>query len=162
MKLDQITKIPDWHNYFMSMAFLASTRSKDPSTKVGAVVAFEDKSFVTGYNGTPRGFDDSVMMDNNKYPYLIHAEMNALSLAGLQKCRNDPHAFLYVTIKPCPTCMIQIEHYGIKRIYYRSEYKSTVHNEEVIQNILKKGNRGLTLIKYCDDLIFEHSHMGIK
>lgn len=45
-----------WDEYFMSIAFLSSMRSKDPSTQVGACIVNEDKRIVgIGYNGFPRG-----------------------------------------------------------------------------------------------------------
>ena len=48
-----------WDDYFMSVAFLSSMRSKDPSTQVGACIVNEQKRIVgIGYNGFPRGCGD--------------------------------------------------------------------------------------------------------
>ena len=45
----------NWDEYFMGMAVLSSLRSKDPSTKVGAVIVNDEKKVVSiGYNGMPR------------------------------------------------------------------------------------------------------------
>lgn len=48
-----------WDDYFMSVAFLSSMRSKDPSTQVGACIVNPNKRIVgIGYNGFPRGCSD--------------------------------------------------------------------------------------------------------
>ena len=79
----------NWDDYFMSVAFLSAMRSKDPSTQVGACIVNEDKRIVgIGYNGFPRGCSDDILPwdrqndENNeldtKYPYVVHAEVNAI------------------------------------------------------------------------------------
>ena len=51
----------DWDKHFMKIALLCSEMSKDPSTKVGAVIKGIDKSVVsTGYNGLPNDIDDDI------------------------------------------------------------------------------------------------------
>lgn len=51
--------IINWDEYFMSIAFLSSLRSKDPNTQVGACIVNPDKKIVAiGYNGFPRGCSD--------------------------------------------------------------------------------------------------------
>lgn len=45
-----------WDEYFMGVALLASQRSKDPSTQVGACIVNDDNRIMSvGYNGFPRG-----------------------------------------------------------------------------------------------------------
>ena len=45
-----------WDEYFMSVAYLASMRSKDPNTQVGAcIVDSNNKILSMGYNGFPMG-----------------------------------------------------------------------------------------------------------
>ena len=54
--------------------------SKDPSTKVGAVLVRDRRIISTGYNGFPKGItDDGRLNDRSlKYQMVVHAEMNAL------------------------------------------------------------------------------------
>ncbi|MEW5310735.1 MAG: hypothetical protein WDW38_002503 [Sanguina aurantia] len=78
-----------WDDYFMAVAFLSSQRSKDPNKQVGAcIVSAEQVILGIGYNGFPRGCPDSTLpwakksasgdpLDT-KYPYVVHAEANAL------------------------------------------------------------------------------------
>ena len=72
--------------YFMGVAILASMRSKDPNTQVGAcIVNQKNKIMSVGYNGFPIGCsDDDFPWDrtgdkyDTKYPYVCHAELNAI------------------------------------------------------------------------------------
>ncbi len=78
-----------WDDYFMAIAFLSAQRSKDPNKQVGACIVSHDHVILgIGYNGFPRGCCDSKLpwakaaasgdpLDT-KYPYVCHAEMNAL------------------------------------------------------------------------------------
>ena len=70
----------------MGVAKLSALRSKDPETQVGACLINEDKRIIgIGYNGLPRGLDDSSFnwsrkgnFLDTKYPYIVHAEANAI------------------------------------------------------------------------------------
>lgn len=114
-----------WDNYFMGIAILASMRSKDPNTKVGAcVVNSEHKIVSCGYNGMPRGCSDNKMpwerngdFLNTKYPFVCHAELNAVlnNVTDLKGCD------IYVTLFPCNECAKVIIQAGIKRVIYMSD-----------------------------------------
>lgn len=97
-----------WDRRFLQLAKLVSTWSKDPSTKVGAVVVRDKNKFVSlGYNGYPSGLTDSVKDDPRELKYLktIHAELNAIlsSNESLEGCT------LYVyPLPPCPNCLSAI------------------------------------------------------
>lgn len=106
----------DWDNYFLHMAEAASAKSKDPSTKVGAVVVRPDRTIAsTGWNGFPRGVLDLPARYNDrptKYRFVAHAELNAVVSArsDLSGCS------LYVTLPPCHECAKLIIQAGIKRV----------------------------------------------
>ena len=116
-----------WDEYFMGVAILASQRSKDPSTQVGACIVNDDNKIMSvGYNGFPRGCsDDEFPWDrqadknsNTKYPYVCHAELNAILNAGgnsLKDCR------IYVALFPCNECAKAIIQCGIKEVIYISD-----------------------------------------
>lgn len=92
-----------WVVRFLDMANLVSSWSKDPSSKVGAVVAKEKFIVSVGFNGFPVGTDDHPHLyedKEEKYPRIVHAEMNAILSA-----REDlTGASLYCTHFPCSTC----------------------------------------------------------
>lgn len=109
-----------WDIRFMRLAQQISTWSKDPSSQIGAVIVNDEKRILaTGYNGFPRGIEDSPERLNDreeKYPRIIHAEMNAL-MNALYSGVSVKGATLYVWGLPicsdCTKCVIQS---GIQRI----------------------------------------------
>ena len=92
-----------WDEYFMGVAMLAARRSKDPNTQVGAcIVSPENIIISTGYNGLPNGCSDDEYPwgrdgEETKYPYVVHAELNAILNANGRDLRGSR---LYVALFP--------------------------------------------------------------
>ena len=107
-----------WEEYFMTLALVASMKSKDPSTQVGAVIVDNKSKKVisSGYNGFPRYLDDSQIPQTRpeKYLYVVHAELNAI----LHAERELHDCTLYATVFPCSECMKAVIQSGIKTIVY--------------------------------------------
>jgi dCMP deaminase len=109
-------RLAKWDNRFMDMARMVAGWSKDPSTKVGAVIVSPDRRhFFWGYNGFPTGVEDDpeLLKDREeKYPRILHAETNALLMA------DQPIIgwTIYCTLAPCSSCAAQIIQKGITRI----------------------------------------------
>ena len=120
-----------WDEYFMAIALLSAERSKDPNTQVGACVANDQNKIVgVGYNGFPIGCSDDELpwrrsgdYLSTKYPYVCHAELNAVLNAistDLRNCR------IYVGLFPCNECTKVIIQSGICEIIYLSDkYKES-------------------------------------
>lgn len=110
--------ITKWDLRFMDMALLVSGWSKDPSTKVGAVIADPAHRVVsTGYNGLPRGLvdDEARLTDREvKLRLTLHAEHNAILFAQ----RDLLGCTIYVSAHPCAHCAAQIVQTGIARVVY--------------------------------------------
>lgn len=109
---------PYWDEYFMAIAKLASTRSKDRSTKVGAVIVRDKTILSTGYNGFPRGVDDTVEARYErplKYIWTVHAEENALLHAAREGISINGST-MYATLHPCSACAKSIVQCGIKEV----------------------------------------------
>ncbi|HEY8364000.1 MAG TPA: dCMP deaminase family protein [Haloplasmataceae bacterium] len=114
-----------WDQYFMGIALLSAERSKDENTQVGACIVNSEKRIVgIGYNGLPIGCrDDEYPWTregewlNTKYPYVVHAEPNAIlnSTSKLKDCT------MYVTLFPCNECAKLIIQSGIKEVVYYSD-----------------------------------------
>lgn len=105
-----------WGKYFMDIAAVVATKSKDPSTKVGAVIVRPDNTIAsTGFNGFPREMHDTSKMYEDrdyKLAHVIHAEMNAILFA-----KEDITGYtMYVTMYPCSVCALHLAQSGIKRI----------------------------------------------
>ena len=121
-----------WDEYFMGIAMLAARRSKDPSTQVGACIVSQDNIIIsTGYNGMPKGCSDDEFPweregEVTKYPYVVHAELNAILNANGRDLRGSR---LYVALFPCNECAKAIIQSGVKEVLYLSDkYKDTMGN----------------------------------
>jgi dCMP deaminase len=109
---------PTWKDYFMSMAELVASKSKDPSTKVGCVVVTEDKVVAaTGYNGLPRGvMDKSERMERPaKYLWTSHAEENAVAQAARVGAKLKGGT-AFVTHHPCSRCARSLIQAGVTSV----------------------------------------------
>lgn len=113
-----------WDEYFMGVAMLAAGRSKDPNTQVGAcIVSPENIIISTGYNGMPKGCSDDEFPwertgEETKYPFVVHAELNAILNANGRDLRGSR---LYVALFPCNECAKAIIQAGIRTIIYESD-----------------------------------------
>lgn len=109
----------------MGVAYLSSLRSKDDSSQVGACIVNQKNRIVgIGYNGLPIGCDDDDFpweregdFLNTKYPYVVHAEPNAI----LNSTVPLDNSKIYVTLFPCNECAKLIIQSGIKEIIYLSD-----------------------------------------
>lgn len=140
----------NWDEYFMGVAILASQRSKDPSTQVGACIVNDDNKIMSvGYNGFPRGCsDDEFPWDregdrnsSTKYPYVCHAELNAILNSGgnsLKDCR------IYVALFPCNECAKAIIQCGIKEVIYISDKYAETDLVQASKRMLKSAGVKLT------------------
>ena len=114
-----------WEEYFMSIAHVSAKRSKDPSRHVGCCIIdpLTNKILSIGYNGFPIGCCDTKLpwgkngdWLETKYPYVVHAEANAVvnsncSLKG---------STAYVTLYPCNECAKLLIQAGVKKIVYET------------------------------------------
>lgn len=106
-----------WDVRFLELARVVGSWSKDPSTKVGAVLVRPDRTVAAvGFNGFPRGVHDDPARyadRETKYRMTVHAEVNALA-----SCYERPHGYtLYVTpLAPCADCAGKIIQSGVGQI----------------------------------------------
>jgi len=145
-----------WDEYFISIAYIASLRSKDPKTKVGSCIVNQDNRIIsTGYNGMPNGCDDTQMpwerADGlkDKNWYVVHSELNAIlhSKVDLEGCK------IYVTLFPCNECTKALIQSGIKEIIYLSDkYKD---REQTIASKFMLDNAGIKYRRLVSDVSFE-------
>lgn len=115
-----------WDDYFIALAFLSAQRSKDPNKQVGACIVSQTNIILSiGYNGFPRGIaDDDLPWAKlsrsgepleTKYPYVVHAEANAILNANTDKMTGQR---IYVTMHPCNECAKLIIQAGIREVIY--------------------------------------------
>jgi dCMP deaminase len=123
---------PDWNEYFLGLAFIVSSRSRDKQTKHGTVIVDSNNIILgTGYNSFIRGVDDAILPDSrpNKYPYMIHSELNAIF-----NCRVLPREAgggrAYVTGKCCNHCLQSLIQVGITEIFMANRQGTALEDEQ--------------------------------
>ena len=127
--------------HFITIAHFLAERTDDPKTGVGAVIVNPKMKFISlGWNGFPlkaeygefaRASKDDDPTDK-KYPYVIHAEQNALLMRNQQDIEGS---ILFVTKCPCNECTPLIEMAGIKTVVVDDDV-SLRADEKAVENTL--------------------------
>lgn len=107
-----------WDKRFIRIATEVATWSKDPGTKVGAVLVYDRRIIATGYNGFPQGISDSFeryQHRETKLSYTVHAEVNAI-LNAAKNGASTNGSTLYVTFSPCVSCATSVVQAGVTTV----------------------------------------------
>jgi dCMP deaminase len=148
---------PSWHEYFMQITELVSTRATCLRRKVGAIIVRDRRILSTGYNGPPQNImhceeRGGCLRDKLKIPSgqrmelsrAIHAEQNAIIQAAKVGI-SIQDSTLYVTTHPCFTCAKMLINAGVKEIIYKDGYP-----DEFAKEILEEA--GVKVSKF-DELV---------
>lgn len=109
--------IGKWDKRFIGLALHVAEWSKDPSTRVGAVIVDNKQRVISmGYNGPPRGVSDHYVTREDKLFKTIHAEENAVLFAK----QDLTGATVYVTHPPCANCAAKLVQSGVSRVVFPS------------------------------------------
>ena len=112
-----MSSLHTWDSYFLRIAQQVSLKSKDPSTKVGAVIVRPDNSLCSvGYNGFPQCMPDDASLYANreeKLSRIIHAEVNALTFS--RDADLTGYTMYTWPLPPCERCCVQMLQAGIVR-----------------------------------------------
>lgn len=134
-----MTDRKNWHKYFMDIAFQVASRSTCPRKQVGAVLVKDKIILATGFNGSVKGLphcnEAGCMIENDHCTRTIHAEINAITQAGISKSNGST---LYITASPCWNCFKVISNSGINTIIFNEFYR-----DEKIFDIAKQLNINL-------------------
>ena len=137
----------NWDEYFMAMARFVAQKSKDQSVKVGVVIVGPDNEVrSTGYNGFPRGIDESFPSRWErpiKYQFVEHAERNAVYNAARIGV-STRGCTAYMESPPCADCGRALIQAGIKKIVVttnnpfknRADWAQSI---EFAMNLLREG-----------------------
>lgn len=137
-----IISVNHWDKRYLDMAQHISLWSKDPSTKVGAVIVDKDFRPVSfGVNGLPQKIkEEAILLDDRetKYKTIIHAEVNAILFAktDLSNCTIYTWPF-----QPCSRCASVIIQSGITRIVTcKSDNERWKDDFDLSLNLLNQAN----------------------
>jgi dCMP deaminase len=158
-----------WIKYFMNLANAVSMKSKDPSTKVGAVIVGTDNQIIsTGFNGFPRGVHDKPprckaeptparFTRPDKYLYTAHAEANAVFQAARHGIRLQDCRIFVSSMPPCNECAKAIIQAGLTEVYCyppdstAPNYSTWEHSYAVSRTMLHEAGVQLCYIRYMPD-----------
>lgn len=117
----RLTSQEDWDNYFLGIAGAVSVKSKDPKSKLGAVLTQNNVVVSTGFNGFPRGIDERAERWERpiKYQFVSHAEANAIFNAARNGIPTvGGTLYLYGFPGPCIECAKAIIQAGVLRVVW--------------------------------------------
>ena len=115
----------------MDLAHHAASMSRDPSTKVGAVIVNDRHHIAIGFNDFPKGVKhdaDRYTNKEKKYQLVVHAEANAIIKAGDLAIGST----LYITHFPCCDCAGLIVNSGIKNVVYNKILTNWNHTPTIL------------------------------
>ena len=130
---------------YLRMARILAENSYCKRRQVGALVVKDHMIISDGYNGTPSGFDNICEENNVSFPYVLHAEANAITKLA-RSHNNSDGATLYVTASPCIECAKLIIQSGIQRVVYGEAYRL----DDGLQ-LLKRANIETVLLNLDED-----------
>lgn len=140
-----------WNKYFMDMAIHAASKSKDPSTRVGAVLVGEHREILlTAFNGLPIGVvDDPKRLERpSKYLWTSHAEENLIAFAARNGIRTEGRTVV-TTCSPCCRCARGLIQAGIRHIIYGPQ-KTSMPEEEFITGLQMFSEAGVKITRLWD------------
>jgi dCMP deaminase len=152
---------PSWTDYFLGLAKVVSARSHDIQTQHGCVITdAKNRILGVGYNGFARGLNDQDLPKTrpDKYPWMIHAERNALS-----NCIVRPeNGIAYVTGQCCNDCTIALWQEGIRTIYMIDDHGTHLFDEEAKKRFdLFVEMSGIEIFKIDADLSWIKNLCGV-
>jgi dCMP deaminase len=120
---------PSWTDYFLGLAKAVSQRSHDIHTQHGCVITDQyNRILGVGYNGFPRGVDDSVLPTHrpDKYHWMVHSERNALA-----NCVVRPdNGIAYVTGQCCNDCIIALWQEGVGKVIMIDDHGTRLFDDD--------------------------------
>lgn len=121
-----------WKTRYLQLAKQVATWSKDPSRKIGCVaIGSKGQVLSQGFNGFARGVHDHTERLNDrqeKYKFIIHAEMNAIfnaTLNGVSLCDSDMYVYGLPVCNECAKGIIQV---GVKRVFISTDGETVPDN----------------------------------
>jgi len=146
---------PSWDVYFMRQVYEVAAKSKDPSTKIGAVIVRDKRAILFGYNGIPPGINDfpERMVRPDKYKWFEHGERNAI-YCGACFGISTQGTTMYTQELPCSDCARGIVSAGIKEVVIHrpaseifrcgTHYSETWKKDHEVTGLMFK-ERGITV-----------------
>ena|ERR1017187_6944669 len=117
-------EIMSWDEFFFRHVYLAALKSRDPRTKIGAVLVKDGIIISEGMNGFPRkvlDLPERYADQETKYKFICHAENNAI----LNACRHGIStmgSICYTNSIPCCECAKSLIQSGVLEIVVHKQW----------------------------------------
>lgn len=144
--------------YLKLARYQAELFSKDPSTKVAAILLSHDAHVIlsTGYNGIPRKMNDTMVerwQRPTKYTYCVHAECNAVCNAARAGMSLD-NSIAVITLFPCCDCAKMLIQSGVSTIIApEPDFNMPRWGEQFLLSSKMFKEVGMNMILFTDDEI---------
>ena len=157
-----------WQTRWLEEADLKSKWSKDPNTKIGAVIVDERYNDLVsiGFNGIPRGVKDNILERNSrnneeKYYWYEHAERNAIYNCVRKGVSTNGLSLFLNSIVPCAGCARAIIQSGIKRVYF-NKWEITKDSKKASEKWNKSAERSVCMMQEANvELLYLQSTQPI-
>ena len=154
---NNLPSIPSWDEYFMRHVYLSATKSKDPRTKIGAILVRDGRHIISeGYNGIPKGVCDCKperFERPEKYNWFEHAERNSVYVCARYGIASDGTT-MYTQGIPCINCTRAVVQAGIKELVvhkqWEDNYDSTTSsiNNDIDARVNMLSEAGVVVRRY--------------
>jgi len=138
----------NWDEYFMTMAYMVRERSTCARRKTGAVLVKDKRIIATGYNGSPIGFDNCMVLDkcirhklnlksatNVDLTRAVHAEANCIFSCAYMGISSNG-SIMYCTNFPCSGCLKALIQSGVKEVVFSEDYDDGFSKELIKESKL--------------------------
>ena len=124
----------EWDEYFMSVAYLITSRSTCHRLQVGGIIVKDNRILSSGYNGFLPKAPHKSYVRNNHEQATVHAEQNAITDCAARGVMVKGGT-AYITHYPCINCAKILAASGIICIKYHEDYKNDDLVEKILNNI---------------------------
>lgn len=129
---------PEQNIVYMYTALLHAALSKAKRKQVGACLVTSTGTIVPSWNGTPQGTDNNCEYEAEDGTLVTKAEVIHAELGTILKCAkegiNTTGSSIYVSLSPCLQCSAMLLQAGVKKVYYREQYRDKTAIEYLQSN----------------------------
>jgi len=113
---------------YMKQALLVASLSTARRSKVGSLIVTHSGVVLSGYNGSPSGWDNNLEDEINGVlvtkPFVLHSELNTL-LKAAKEGVSVLGSTIYISLSPCTQCAAMLAQAVITRVVYGEHYRDT-------------------------------------
>tara|TARA_B110000858_G_scaffold87188_1_gene100740 strand:+ start:1675 stop:2118 length:444 start_codon:yes stop_codon:yes gene_type:complete len=136
----------NWDTRYLALAWHFGTWSKDPSRQIGAVaIGPKGEIIAQGYNGFPRGIEDTderYEVREEKYKYVVHAEMNCIYNAASNGVSLKDSTVYVHGLPACSECAKGLIQVGVKRVmaFSKETPERWIESNKLTEELFKEAN----------------------